>query len=98
LSGRRTCTECKSVFHVISQPSREEGVCDRCGGQLFQREDDRPESIAVRLEAYTQCTAPLIRFYKNLGLLTPIAAAGAPGEIFERTVAALRVGQPNSCI
>ncbi len=53
LSGRRTCEKCRSVCHVISQPSKAEGVCDHCGGRLYQREDDRPESIAVRLNAYT---------------------------------------------
>jgi adenylate kinase len=89
LSGRRTCDECKSVFHVISRPSQAEGLCDHCGGRLYQREDDRPESIAVRLEAYTRSTAPLIRFYKDLGILVSIAADGSPDEIFERTMVAL---------
>jgi adenylate kinase len=86
LSGRRTCEKCKSVFHVTERPSKYEGVCDRCGGRLFQREDDRPEAIAVRLEAYEQSTAPLIQFYKNLGLLLPIVAKGSPDEILARTM------------
>lgn len=51
LSGRRTCERCKAVYHATRQPSRAEGVCDRCGGRLYQREDDRPESIIVRMEA-----------------------------------------------
>lgn len=89
LSGRRTCEKCKAIFHVISRPSREEGVCDHCHGRLYQREDDRPESITVRLDAYTQSTAPLIQFYENLGLLVSIAADGSPEEIFERTIVAL---------
>ncbi len=86
LSGRRTCEQCKSVFHVTERPPKVEAVCDRCGGHLFQREDDRPESITVRLEAYERSTAPLIQFYKNLGLLLPIVAKGTPDEILARTM------------
>jgi len=86
LSGRRTCDECKSVFHVTEKPSKGKGVCDRCGGRLFHREDDRPEAITVRLEAYERSTAPLIQFYKNLGLVLPIVAKGSPDEIFARTM------------
>jgi adenylate kinase len=89
LSGRRTCESCRSVFHVINQPPTQEGVCDRCHGRLYQREDDRPESITVRLDAYTQSTAPLIHFYQSLGLLVSIPAGGSPNEIFERTIVAL---------
>ena len=65
-------------------------MCDHCGGRLFQREDDRPESITVRLEAYERSTAPLIQFYKDLGLLVSVAATGSPEEIFERTIIALK--------
>jgi adenylate kinase len=86
LSGRRTCEQCKSVFHITERPPKVEGACDRCSGRLFQREDDRPESITVRLEAYERSTAPLIQFYKNLGLLVPISSQGAPGEILARTM------------
>lgn len=89
LSGRRTCEKCKAVFHLVERPPKIGGVCDRCGGGLYQREDDRPESVKVRLEAYDQSTAPLIDFYKRLGVLLPIAANGAPEAICERTVAAL---------
>jgi adenylate kinase len=89
LSGRRVCKKCKSVFHVAHQPPKVEGVCDHCGGQLYQREDDRPESITVRMEAYERNTAPLIEFYQRLGLLLPVAATGSPEEICARTVAAL---------
>jgi len=90
LSGRRTCEKCRAVFHLIGHPPRENGVCDHCRGRLYQREDDRPESIAVRLEAYARSTAPLIQFYENLGLLLTIPAGGTPEDIFERTVKALR--------
>jgi adenylate kinase len=89
LSGRRTCEQCKSVFNVIERPPKVEGVCDRCGGGLYQREDDRPESITVRMDAYQRSTAPLIQFYEKLGVLLPIAAEGSPGEILERTLSKL---------
>ncbi len=89
LSGRRTCKSCKAVFHITRQPSRSGDVCDRCGGQLFQREDDRPESITVRMSAYEKSTAPLIRFYEDLGLLQPILADGTPEEILARTLVEL---------
>jgi adenylate kinase len=73
----------------VERPPKVENVCDKCGGKLLQREDDRPESIKVRLEAYDRLTAPLIAFYGKLGLLLTVDAHGTPPEIFERTVAAL---------
>lgn len=92
LSGRRTCKECKSVFHVTQQPPKVEAVCDHCGGALFQREDDRAEAVTVRMQTYQRSTAPLIDYYKKRGLLLPIPAIGTPEEICERTIAALKVG------
>jgi adenylate kinase len=89
LSGRRTCETCKAVFHATERPPKVAGRCDRCGGELFQREDDRPESISIRLEAYDRSTAPLIAFYKNLGLLLPVAATGSPEDICARSLAEL---------
>lgn len=86
LSGRRTCEECKAVFHVTERPPRKTGVCDHCGGWLFQREDDRPESIAIRLQAYAHSTEPLIEFYERLGLLISIDASGTPERILARTM------------
>lgn len=86
LSGRRTCDKCKTVFHVTERPSKKDSICDRCGGSLFQREDDRPQSITVRLEAYERSTAPLIQFYRNLDLLLPVEAKGSPDQILARTI------------
>lgn len=91
LGGRRTCEKCKAVYHVTERPSTVAGSCNRCDGNLFQREDDRPEPIKVRLEAYDRSTAPLIEFYKSLGLLVQVAVVGAPDEIFERTINELEV-------
>ncbi|OQB91103.1 MAG: Adenylate kinase [Verrucomicrobia bacterium ADurb.Bin118] len=90
LSGRRTCAGCKAVFHVVTLPPKREGVCDHCGGQLYQREDDRPESIQVRLDAYAKSTLPLTEYYRKLDLLIPISATGSPEEIFQRTLEALQ--------
>ena len=89
LSGRRTCKQCKAVFHVTRQPSRNGDSCDRCGGTLYQREDDRPDSITVRMAAYEKSTAPLIDFYGKLDLLLPVVADGPPEEILARTLAEL---------
>jgi adenylate kinase len=93
LGGRRTCEQCRSVFHVTDRPPQVEGVCDRCGGKLFHREDDRPESIKVRLEVYEQSTAPLISFYEAMGVLMRVEARGTPDEICSKTLAALNSRQ-----
>jgi len=89
ISGRRTCSSCKAVYHVVSLPPRSEGVCDKCGGKLFQREDDKPESVKVRLNAYEKSTRPLIQFYQERGLLVPVVAGGTPEETFQRSMVAL---------
>jgi adenylate kinase len=93
LGGRRTCERCKAVFLVTERPPRVAGQCDHCDGKLFQREDDRPESIRVRLEAYERSTAPLIDFYQKLGLLIQVTATGSPDEICSRTLASLESGR-----
>jgi adenylate kinase len=98
LSGRRTCGKCKAVFHLTERPPVKAGICDRCGGTLLQREDDRPESVKVRLAAYERSTAPLIEFYQKLGLLMSVAATGAPEEICERTLEALAMGQQQATL
>lgn len=90
LSGRRTCEKCKAIYHSAQQPPQAEGVCDRCGSRLYQREDDRSESITVRMEAYERNTAPLIEFYKDLGLLLSVPAVSSRADICARTVSALK--------
>ena len=91
LSGRRTCPGCKSVFHIEARPPKKDGICDHCGGKLYQREDDRPESIRVRMEAYEKSTAPLADFYRRRELLVSVSAEGTPEDIFKRTLSALKV-------
>jgi len=94
LSGRRTCRDCQAVFHVEARPPKHPAVCDHCGGKLYQREDDRPESIRVRMKAYEHSTAPLADFYLQRNLLVRIPAEGTPTQIFQRTLSALT--QPQS--
>jgi len=89
LSGRRTCRQCGHVWHLEFDPSEKEGICDIDGGELFQRDDDQPETIRRRLEVYTEQTEPLVGFYENAGLLRSITAQGAVDEITERAIAAL---------
>lgn len=86
LGGRRTCEKCKSVYHITERPPKLAGQCDRCGGKLFQRDDDRPESVHVRLDAYDCSTAPLIAFYERLELLVRVPATGTPEQICARTM------------
>jgi adenylate kinase len=77
------------VFHTEARPPKVDGTCDHCGRKLYQREDDRPESIRVRMEAYEKSTAPLAKFYRRRKLLVPVLAGGSPEEIFERSLEAL---------
>jgi len=86
LGGRRTCEKCKTVYHVTERPPKVAERCDRCAGKLFQRDDDRPESIKVRLEAYKRNAAPLIEFYAKARLLMQVPATGTPDEICDRTL------------
>lgn len=90
LSGRRTCRSCKTTFHVTGKPPKVEGICDKCGGELYQREDDREESIRVRLKAYEESTSPLADYYRKKGLLVTVSAEGSPEEVFQRALKAVK--------
>jgi adenylate kinase len=89
LGGRRTCGRCKSVYHVSSRPPKVESVCDLCGGPLIHREDDRPEAIRVRMQAYEENTRPLTDYYEAEGKLLTIPARGTPEEIALLTITRL---------
>ena len=90
LSGRRTCRRCGRVWHVAFDPPSRPGICDDCGGELFQRDDDREATIRHRLEVYQQQTAPLVAFYADEGILLGIDATGPVDEITDRALSALR--------
>ena len=90
LSGRRTCRRCERVWHVLYDPPARNGICDDCGGELFQRDDDREETIRHRLDVYQQQTSPLISFYADEGILLGIDATGPVEEITDRALGALR--------
>jgi adenylate kinase len=94
LSGRRTCPNCKAVFHIESLPPKTTGLCDHCGGILYQRDDDQPGSIRMRMAAYRKNATPLKKFYRRRKLLITIPAAGTPGGTFERTLEALKINLP----
>lgn len=81
LSNRRVCKNCKQNYNVKFMPPKVEGVCDKCGGELFTREDDKLESITHRLEVYRKETEPLIDFYRNLNKMTDIDSARDSGEV-----------------
>ena len=74
LGGRRTCRNCGKIFHVKNIPPKVSGVCDYCGGELYQREDEKPEAIKIRMKKYEEKTKPLIDFYKKRNLLVEIDA------------------------
>jgi len=90
LSGRRTCRKCGRVWHVAFDPPSVAGKCDECGGELFQRDDDRVETIRHRLEVYEQQTQPLISYYADEGILLGIDATGPVEDVTERALLALR--------
>lgn len=90
LSGRRTCRGCGKIWHVEFDPTLREGICDRCGGQLFQRDDDRAETIAERLRVYARDTAPLVDYYGAQGKLVGIDATGPVEDVTLRAIDALR--------
>ena len=76
LSGRRICRRCQTPYHVQFNPPQEQGVCGTCGGELYQRDDDKPETVRARLKVYHQQTSPLIDFYRQYGLLTEVDGSG----------------------
>jgi adenylate kinase len=84
LTGRRVCSECGANYHVEFDPPEEEGVCDACGGELVQREDDTEETVRERLRVFRENTAPVIEFYDERGDLVEIDGQGSPDEVWER--------------
>ena len=90
LSGRRACRGCGATSHVIFQAPKVACVCDACGGELYQRQDDAENVIANRLSVYAEQTEPIISYYKSAGLLQTISAVGEVSDIAARAIAALK--------
>ncbi len=91
LSSRWTCRRCQAVYNVISNPPRQEGKCDICGGELYQRADDVPETVRNRIRVYWQQTSPLIDYYQDQGLLITIKSEGGIERVQQRIQEALQV-------
>ena len=82
LTNRWTCGSCGAIYNTKTAPPKQAGVCDRCGGALKQREDDRPEAVRTRLEVYARDTAPLVAYYQREGKLRNLNAVGAPEAVY----------------
>ena len=94
LTGRRTCKNaaCGQMFHVKFTPPKQAGVCDKCGGELYQRDDDNEATVRNRLATYNQATAPLIGYYTKKALVRPIKGVGSIDDIFNQIVGILGPG------
>jgi adenylate kinase len=89
LSGRFICRKCQAPYHKVSSPPKKEGKCDKCGGELYQRADDTPETVRKRIEVYTKETSPLIDYYKKAKKLVEIKGEGNIDSITENIIASL---------
>lgn len=89
IAGRRSCAICQRPYNIELSPPLEESICDRCGGRLTQREDDREETVRHRLDVYHSLTQPLLAFYEELGLLREIDADHTPDEVTDAAMEAL---------
>ncbi len=87
ISGRRTCKKCGAIFHIKNIPPKVEGICDKCGGELYRRDDDKPKTIKKRLKTYKEQTKPLINYYAKKGLLVNIETKKPISEIVKDALA-----------
>lgn len=84
MASRRSCRSCGAVYNLRSKPPREEGVCDRCGGELYLRSDDREETVRSRMRVYRERTLPLESYYENKGILERVDARGGIDQVYKR--------------
>jgi adenylate kinase len=89
ITGRRVCKNCGTIYHIKNRPSKVEGVCDVCGGELIQRKDDTAEQLKVRLDEYDRSTRPVLEYYEKQGLVRVINAAQAKDKVFAEVQKAL---------
>ncbi len=84
MTGRRVCPNCGASYHLVFNPPKSLGVCDQCGEDLVQRDDDKEATVRARLEVYERENAPLVRYYKDAGLLVEVDGLGAVDQVYER--------------
>lgn len=89
ITGRRLCRNCGEIYHLVTKPPKQEGVCDNCGGELYQRKDDTEESLKVRLDEYSRQTEPVLDFYEKKGLVKHINADQPIEKVWQDVQAAL---------
>lgn len=89
ITGRRICKNCGATYHVVNLPPKVEGICDICGGELYQREDDKEETVKNRLEVYARQTKPLVDYYENRGFYKRINGNQDVEKVYEDIVSAL---------
>ena len=90
LSGRLICRNCQTPYHKLFKPSKTPGVCDNCGGELYQRDDDNPNTVRARLRTFHGQTEPLIEYYQKAGVLKEISGEGEVSQVVERSLTAAR--------
>lgn len=90
ITGRRTCKDCGEIYNIYSKPTKVEGLCDRCGGELTQRKDDNEESLKVRLDEYSNNTEPVIDYYEKKNMVSHINADASMDEIWSSVKEALK--------
>jgi len=90
LTGRRVCKKCGMMYHVMFNPPVNDGLCDKCGGELYQRDDDKEDVIKARMEVYKKDTEPVVRHYEKKCMLKTVSAMGAEDQIFEKLEEALK--------
>lgn len=89
LTGRRVCKSCGASYHIVNIPPKQEGICDTCGGELFQRADDTIETVENRINVYNQQTMPLVDYYKEAGIIATVDGALGLDEVFAKIVEAI---------
>jgi len=92
ISGRRTCRNCNEMYHVVFDPPAKPGICNKCGGELYQREDDDEATVRHRLQVYNNATKPLLDYYGKAGLLSQVDGVGPSEEVLHRILAKIGDG------
>ena len=87
---RRSCKQCNEVYHLVAKPTKVQGVCDKCGGELYQRTDDTETVVRERLRVYTERTLPLVKLYQDRGILINVDGQGEIDTVFDRTLKAIK--------